>query len=214
MIRYFGGGKYAEFDGLMFCRDDHTGYYLNSTKGIRLHRYVYEKMFGTIPEGYEIHHIDHDKSNNNPENLELLLTEEHRRRHADEMTEEHRQRLRENMLDKAIPAAAQWHKSEAGKEWHRIHYEHHKDKLHKTTELTCKCCGKKYTGLDNGKARFCSNACKSAWRRKEGLDDERRKCFICGAEFTTNKYSSAKCCSRSCSQIMRHKSEKDNQKTA
>ena len=37
-----------------------------------IHRLVYKTFVGEIPEGYEIHHLDFDKSNNNLSNLKLV----------------------------------------------------------------------------------------------------------------------------------------------
>ena len=37
-----------------------------------VHRLVWEVFKGPIPDGYEINHIDHDKSNNSLKNLELV----------------------------------------------------------------------------------------------------------------------------------------------
>ena len=37
-----------------------------------IHRLVWETFNGNIPKGYEINHIDHDKSNNSLANLELV----------------------------------------------------------------------------------------------------------------------------------------------
>lgn len=37
-----------------------------------VHRLVWETFKGTIPVGYELNHIDHDKSNNSLLNLELV----------------------------------------------------------------------------------------------------------------------------------------------
>ena len=39
---------------------------------IYVHRVVWNTFIGPIPEGYEINHIDHDKSNNALSNLELV----------------------------------------------------------------------------------------------------------------------------------------------
>jgi sugar lactone lactonase YvrE len=64
--------KYQHFNGIKFTRDEKTGYYLNSTIRKRLHRYVWEFYNGKIPEGYQIHHKDKDKSNNDISNLELM----------------------------------------------------------------------------------------------------------------------------------------------
>ena len=42
-----------------------------------LHRLIFEKFHGSIPEGYIIHHVDGDKFNNCILNLELLSFREH-----------------------------------------------------------------------------------------------------------------------------------------
>ena len=50
-------------------------------KGKLLHRLIYEECFGSIPKGYSIHHIDGDKTNNNPGNLMLLTKSHHHHLH-------------------------------------------------------------------------------------------------------------------------------------
>jgi hypothetical protein len=45
------------------------------------HRYVWEKENGVIPNGYDIHHIDGNKSNNAIFNLQLLEKTEHTKLH-------------------------------------------------------------------------------------------------------------------------------------
>lgn len=205
MVTYSEDKKFAYFGGLRFCRDDKTGYYLNAKTHKYLHRAVYEKTNGPIPQGYHIHHVDHDKGNNNPENLELLTEHEHRMRHADEMSDETREKLRENMLSKANPAAALWHGSEQGREWHKAHYLEAKEKLHVEARFICEYCGKEYVSVINGNNRFCSNACRSAWRRAAWLDDEQRICVVCGKLFTVNHYAKKQTCSRSCANRVRAK---------
>jgi hypothetical protein len=68
------------YDGLKFTISKTTGYYRSTTHRkthISLHRYVWEKHNGEIPKGYDIHHIDWDKTNNRIENLELICHKEH-----------------------------------------------------------------------------------------------------------------------------------------
>ena len=43
----------------------------------RIHRLVYKTFIGDIPPGYEIHHKDGNKQNNNVENLEALSKRDH-----------------------------------------------------------------------------------------------------------------------------------------
>jgi hypothetical protein len=46
-------------------------YRKNKQETVRVHRVVYEAFCGPIPVGYEVNHIDGDKQNNRPANLEL-----------------------------------------------------------------------------------------------------------------------------------------------
>lgn len=46
------------------------------------HRVIWEKANGPIPDGCEVHHIDHDTSNNDLENLLVVTTSEHQRIHS------------------------------------------------------------------------------------------------------------------------------------
>jgi hypothetical protein len=60
------------------------GYYRFSSGSNRnkyLHRVIYEKHYGPIPKGYDIHHKDGDKSNTDPENLECMTKAEHTKLH-------------------------------------------------------------------------------------------------------------------------------------
>ncbi len=201
MIRYKQDGKYAYFNGLRFARDDKTGYYLNSTISKRLHRHVWEYFNGAIPVGYHIHHKDMDKGNNNIENLAMVKSSKHTRLHGilNSIDDKWLEWARNNMHVNARPAASKWHGSEEGKKWHRRHYQEMRHKLHAKETRVCDYCGLEYEGFARKTDRFCSNKCKSAWRRKAGLDNETRTCAYCGREFVANKYSKTKCCSKSCS---------------
>lgn len=203
MIQYFDNGKHAIFQGVLFCRDEKTGYYLNSGTSTRLHRAVWESVNGKIPDGYHIHHIDHDKNNNEIENLQLVTSEMHRRIHADELTEEQRENKRQNLNNNARPKASEWHGSKEGITWHKIHYAETKEKLHEKRIFKCAFCGKEYTSEVTGQNRFCSNKCRSAARRQSGVDNEIRKCVCCGKNFITNRYSKGKTCSRLCASRLR-----------
>lgn len=192
----------ATVDGLTFRKDKKTGYYLSSQyfdgRRKRLHVYVWERDHGTVPQGYQVHHIDFNKDNNEPENLVCLSLHEHQSLHMQRRMREHPELL-EKFQQRGIEEAPKWHASQAGYEWHKKHYEKMKDRLYEKHEETCSNCGKPImvTGY-NRENNFCSNNCKSAFRRKSGVDNEERKCIICGASFTVSKYSRQQTCSKEC----------------
>ncbi len=68
------------YDNIKFTVSKNS-YYRSTTRTrhISLHRYKYEKEVGKIPSGFDIHHIDGNKTNNNIDNLECLSKSDHTR---------------------------------------------------------------------------------------------------------------------------------------
>jgi len=201
--------KFQYYNGLKFTRDEKTGYYLNSTLRIRMHRYVWVCERGDIPEGYDVHHIDHDKSNNDISNLELLTKKEHYKKHWEEKTEEQKQRYIDNMNENARPAAIEWHKSETGKKWHSdmVKQAWKDGKLGKKQKFTCETCGKEFETMPKKGHKFCSGACQQKWIRVHE-PKELRVCVVCGKEFECKVSYNTKTCSRHCANIMWHHPDK------
>ncbi len=202
MIEYAENNDVAFIDGYKFRRDKKTGYYLSSTKidggRKRLHVYVWEKENGKVPNGYHVHHINENKYDNEISNLKLLTTKEHLSLHAKEQMEIVGKDEFNKRLDYARTKASEWHASEKGRKWHKKQYKATKALLHKERTLLCEQCGKTYKTVAGGHSRFCSNNCKTKWRKQTGLDDEIRKCEYCGKEFKINKYAKKKYCSYKC----------------
>ena len=73
---------YIDFNGSRYTLRN-TGYY-GKTNGKRtlLHRDTWELVNGKIPLGWDIHHIDEDKTNNKIENLECLPKSEHTKKYS------------------------------------------------------------------------------------------------------------------------------------
>ena len=90
------------FDGKRYYRSPKDEYYYHTlsckTKKQMLHREIYRAYNGD-PTGWDIHHIDHDKSNNHPSNLARISKSDHARHHAKTNTwvgsEENKAQLRE-----------------------------------------------------------------------------------------------------------------------
>lgn len=71
------------YDGIKFTPSEH-GYYRATcrNKHISLHRYKYEKEIGKIPIGFDIHHIDGNRQNNDLSNLECLSKSDHTKKYS------------------------------------------------------------------------------------------------------------------------------------
>lgn len=140
------------------------GYYYQR-KGRRLHRTVWEYHNGEIPQGYHVHHIDGDRSNNDISNLTLMQGSEHLSEH---MSREERKAQSREDVKKAIAAAPAWHRSEEGKEWHsKLSREVWKNRT--TQTYICSYCGKEFKtkhiyGANSN--HFCHPNCKAAFRRR------------------------------------------------
>lgn len=147
---------------------DGVSYYLCGNyyqrKGVRLHRKVWEYHNGEIPEGYDIHHKNNDKSDNNIDNLEMLSRYDH---HVVHMKSPERVEKSRRDIAKAISKAPEWHGSEAGKEWHSMQGKENYKKRTMNTYI-CTFCGKEFQTkhiYGENSNHFCHNNCKAAYRR-------------------------------------------------
>ena len=160
-----------------------------------LHRDIYEDGVGPIPDGMVIHHIDHDPFNNDIDNLRPVTRQEHAAEHPEVTgpTPEHMARIRE--------LAKEWHRSEEGRSWHRVHAREVWDNLEPVaTGRACEWCGQPVVTLVPGKdPRFCSRRCGRAEADSRHVYEVRVPCPICGTEFWQNKYRPVPLtCSRPC----------------
>lgn len=144
--------------------------------------------------------------------LQILLAHEHRKLHGEKLTQEEREWRRQNLNTKARPKAIEWHKSKEGSKWHSEYIKWQRVNGIFQKELQCVYCGMTFIGDCKGK--FCSNACKSAYRRASGVDNVKRNCVICGQPFYVNKYSSTQTCGKTChaNLVWRRRYENQNNK--
>lgn len=70
---------FQEYDGKKFTLRNHGYYSLTTSDRCLMHRYIWEKEVGKIPDGWDIHHRDEKKFNNVIDNLECLPKAEHTR---------------------------------------------------------------------------------------------------------------------------------------
>ena len=93
MIQYAEDNDVAVADGLTFRRDKRTGYFLSGApingKRKRLHVYIWEKENGPVPNGFNVHHVDEDKMNNDISNLKLLSLNNQQQKQSNDRNKKH-----------------------------------------------------------------------------------------------------------------------------
>lgn len=190
----------------------HTGEYYFSKITQKLHWAVWEHYNGEREKGKHIHHKDGDRTNNHISNLEAVDAFEHLSTHAKErfrINPGHKERF----YKAGVEAAKDWHGSEEGNAWHRQHAANFNFGKKTYGKRKCEVCSSEFeawhksNGEGGGSHRFCSNKCKSTYRRASGVDDVTRNCANCGKPFTRNKYYYTKNCSRTCGAALRKKNK-------
>lgn len=181
------------YNGVKYRKRKNQNYYCSSPNRKKYSRYLHRQMWfdvhGKVPTGYHVHHLNHNSLDNRIENLGLIERHAHARLHS-------RKRVKENpeffqrMQQAGILQAPKWHASPEGIEWHKrnaakCNFGHHIYGEHK-----CESCGKEFIAK-SWQSRFCSNNCKSQWRRNAGLDNIVKQCKTCGKDFQANKYQYA-----------------------
>ena len=73
---------FIKVDGLKFTINRDGYYECTTIDRLMLHNYNWEKENGKIPIGYELHHKDLNKTNNQIENLQLVTPKEHTEIHS------------------------------------------------------------------------------------------------------------------------------------
>jgi hypothetical protein len=184
--------------GRKFYQDKSTGYWISTDHPrIRAHQWVWINHHSIIPKEYHIHHRDENKSNNTIENLELIHKSRHIKLHMSNLSPEKRKMLQEN-CERIRPLTKAWHASEEGLEWHRKHAEKCKFGKWEARSYICEVCSKVFESTKRSNTKFCTNACKSQYRRDSGIDNVSRICIGCKKEYFVNKYSKQKYCSKGC----------------
>ncbi len=166
----------------------------NDRKRWSAQKMVYNDIVAPIENSWtnNVHHIDFNKLNNNPDNLQLMTRAEHCRLHAInrkspseqtriKMSESHaRKFLSEEYkkhnkahLDNIRSLSKIWHSSEQGKQWHSEHAKQIAINKHQSDnyfEKECPVCHNMFQTKDN-RRKYCNNNCKATAirRKKQGL---------------------------------------------
>ena len=204
---------HQEHFGRKFYQDKKTGYWISCDYSkekprIRAHQWVWLNHHFKAPKGYHIHHINDNKSDNRIENLELIKGSRHLGYHMiKHMLDPSKKQKLQKLCETIRPLTKAWHKSAEGRAWHKFHAIKSNFGNWDPIKYECQECNKEYWSKlkAKGRTRFCSNACKSKWRRHNKLDDIEKKCPICEKVYRTSKYSRSKTCSKICGRIIAKK---------
>lgn len=173
-------GKYGEsvvYAGVAWvARKD--GYYSNKYRGL-LHRYMYEREVGPIPDGMQVHHKNHTKSDNRVDNFVLLRPGEHWHEHHDERGKD-------------------WHSKGGRATWERAQYR----------DLTCQRCGGTFRTRGTMRTiKYCSNACRDVAAPSRAREE--RVCCVCGDKFECPARRPTRTCSRRCTSVIAYQSRRE-----
>lgn len=147
-----------------------NGYFVGGTSRRKLHRAIYESVFGPIPAGWHVHHVDGNNQNNHFCNLMAVPPDEHAREHSVGKTNSERQK---EAASHAI------HKT-----WGRREY----------VELSCAECGTAFKSRAFEPRDTCSSGCMERRRNREAYPkpDEKR-CARCHTPFKPKRRSQIYC---------------------
>jgi len=128
-------GRYGEaikYDGVRWNPCARDPYYRNSRRGL-LHRWMWTREVGPIPDGMHVHHKNHDKRDNRVDNFVLLPPGAHWAEHGEER-------------------GPDWHSKGGRATWDRAPY----------LEYICQHCGDRFTSRGLSGANYCSPRCRDA----------------------------------------------------
>lgn len=191
----YQGTTFRRYEGRKYFTPGHA----DRIAGVEdLHREVWKRERGPIPDGWHVHHVDFDPSNNDVSNLQCLAPPDHEAIHSADRSARGRTADAQAQLALIRHLAAEWHGTPAGIAWHR---EHGAESWKRRTAVTYVCdnCGTTYeTRSKKGTERFCSNGCRSAARRARGDDLITKTCAMCSKPYAVNRYSKSSTCSPTC----------------
>lgn len=170
------GTKLQIWYGEKFSKNK-SGYW-KGRSGKSAHRWVWEKVRGSIPAKMHVHHKDGNKDNNCIANLELLSASAHARLHGVTRTP-YRQPEGSGQIAEEL-----WTKE-------CVHCQ-------KTFEVIKRVFHR---------VVFCSRGCKNKYKWVKTKQDCRYdtvfRCVFCAAEFSASRHKTRKTCSKACSNRLR-----------
>lgn len=145
---------------IQFHKDCVTGYWVNNTYRLRLHREKLRLELGLTKEqmeGYDVHHIDKNKDNNEISNLQLVNKIKHNKAHTQEQVHKKIIKICEQCGEEYESSSNVAHKQRFCSEkckmkWRRANGLDREERV-------CIYCGKTFTCNKTLSTKFCSKHC-------------------------------------------------------
>lgn len=157
--------SHQKFNGVTYCRTkNQNGHYF---KLISMHRAVWTYFNGEIPVGYDIHHIDFDKENNDISNLIMLTKSQHQSLHG---KINGAKTYKERRIFTCIVCGRKFEANDMGRNLYCSNecLETYKKRVLYTDKRICKMCGKEFTAYKYSNHKFCSHKCSTDYNRQQG----------------------------------------------
>ena len=121
-------------------------------------------------------------------------------------------KIRSENLRKARIKAIEFFKTEEGRKRRKEQAKRIQDSR-PFIEKKCENCLNNFLSKCIRQQIFCSKKCKTAFRRKSGIDDISGSCGVCGKDIIFNKYTSNLTCSKQCFLLFKSASGKEGYTT-
>lgn len=155
---------------VQFHKDMITGYWVNNTRMLRLHREKLRLHLGFTNEqmqGFDVHHIDENKDNNELSNLQLLKKITHVKSHAEKQIINKITKICEQCEEEYESSSNIAHKqrfcsNKCKARWRREHGLNDVKRI-------CKNCGKEFICDNTSKKVFCTRSCAGKYNYHKSL---------------------------------------------
>lgn len=149
---------------IQFHKDCVTGYWVNNTYNLRLHREKLRLELGLTKEqmkGLDVHHIDGNKDNNDISNLQLINKLQHTKMHASKQLHTKIIKICEWCGEEYESSSNVAHKQRFCSNKCKVKYRR-ANGLNDTTRV-CKQCGKEFICDICSRTQFCSRHCAGVY---------------------------------------------------
>lgn len=155
---------------IQFHKDCVTGYWVNNTYRLRLHREKLRLELGLTKEqmeGYDVHHIDKNKDNNEISNLQLVNKIKHNKAHTQEQVHKKIIKICEQCGEEYESSSNIAHRqrfcsNKCKAKWRREHGLNNIKRI-------CKNCGKEFICDNTSKKVFCTRNCAGKYNYHKSL---------------------------------------------